>query len=257
MTRIRGYKLVASPCCQTIYAEAQFSSVNFTASAFWTDGKRENSLMPNDGGLRKCECGTFFMMSDCTTTGLDAGDKPYFAKHLLDSDLPLAIQSASSQKVELAARRAYWMHLNEGYRGIYKAHRAAEQKATEIKWASDWHRANPDKRNSFKRFIDKLLFRTQPIAPPAPQTPITFPSFEPTDIQRINMVRLAELLESQSEDYVKEYPIELAELYRELGMFDKASSLINGIKMENQDVVTNLILDLCNKKTSAPVRYRY
>ena len=71
------------------------------------------------------------------------------------------------------------------------------------------------------------------------------------------MIRLAELVESQSEDYVKEYPIELAEFYRELGIFDKASSLINGIKIENQDVVTNLILDLFNKKTSAPVRYRY
>ena len=257
MTRIAGYELIASPCCRKIYAQARFSSVNFSASAFWTDGKRENSLMPNDGGLRKCECGTFFMMSECTTTGLDAGDKPFFAKHLHDSDLPLAIQSASSQKVELAARRAYWMHLNEGYRGLYIAHRAAEQEATELKWVSDWHRANPDKRNSFKRFIDKLLFRTQPIAPPAPQAPITFPSFEPTEIQRKNMIRLAELVESQSEDYVKEYPIELAELYRELGMFDKASSLINGIKIENQDVVTNLILDLCNKKTSAPVRYRY
>jgi hypothetical protein len=71
------------------------------------------------------------------------------------------------------------------------------------------------------------------------------------------MIRLIELVESESESYVKEYPIELAELYRELGMFDKASALINGIKIENQDVVTNLILDLCNKKTSAPVRYRY
>ena len=91
------------------------------------------------------------------------------------------------------------MHLNEGYRGLYIAHRAAEQEATELKWVSDWHRANPDKRNSFKRFIDKLLFRTEPIA----------------------------------------------------------SSLINGIKMENQDVVTNLILDLSNRKISAPVRYRY
>jgi len=71
------------------------------------------------------------------------------------------------------------------------------------------------------------------------------------------MIRLIELVESESESYVKEYPIELGELYRELGMFDKASALINGIKIENQDVVTNLILDLCNKKTSAPVRYRY
>jgi hypothetical protein len=64
-------------------------------------------------------------------------------------------------------------------------------------------------------------------------------------------------LESQSEGYVKEYPIELAELYRELGMFDKAIALINGIKIGNQNVVTNLILDLCNQKISGPVRYRF
>ncbi len=38
MTRIRGYELIGSPCCRTIYAKARFSSVNFSSSAFWTDG---------------------------------------------------------------------------------------------------------------------------------------------------------------------------------------------------------------------------
>ena len=93
MTRIVGYELIARSCCRKIYAQVRFSSVYFSASAFWVDGKRENSLMPNDGGLRKCESGTFFMMIECTSTGLDAGDKLYFAKQLHDSDLPCAIQA--------------------------------------------------------------------------------------------------------------------------------------------------------------------
>jgi hypothetical protein len=53
-----------------------------------------------------------------------------------------------------------------------------------------------------------------------------------------------------------EYPIELAELYRELGEFDTAIKLINGIKDEDQDRLSRLLLELAIEKTTAPIRYR-
>jgi hypothetical protein len=53
-----------------------------------------------------------------------------------------------------------------------------------------------------------------------------------------------------------EYPIELAELHRELGKFDTAIKLIKGIKDEDQDSFSRLLVELSIEKTTAPIRYR-
>ena len=257
MTSISGYELIASPCCRKIYGTPRYASVNFSASAFWTDGKRENSLMPNDGGLRKCECGNFFTLRDCIKLGLDADEKPNFPDHVHPSDLPNAIDSTNSLNVELAARRAYWIHLNDEYRQLYKDHRDEEDSTRKAQWAEKWQLANPDRRSKLKKLLDKLLLIKKPSIPPVPNEPITFPAFQPTDTQRANMVRLVELIKTQPENFSKEYPVELAELHRELGNFDEASALLMDVSPENQDVVTNLMLDLCHQRKSAPVRYRY
>jgi hypothetical protein len=257
MTRISGYELIASPCCRAIYAKARFSSVNFSSSAFWTDGKRENSLMPNDGGLRKCKCGTYFLMSDCTMTGLDAGENPNFAQHVHATELTLAIQTANSESVELAARRAYWMYLNDSYREKYKSHREAEEISTDLHWTSEWNKTNPDNRSPIRKFFDIILRRKAPSAPTAKGRPFTFPEFEPTEIQTKNMLRIVELATSHPEKYSKDYPVELAELYRELGIFDQAISLLKNISLKNQDTVTELLLKMSVEKNTAPIRYKH
>ena len=257
MTRIAGFELVASPCCQMLYAKARYSSVNFSSSAFWTDGKREDSLMPNDGGLRKCQCGNYFVLSECISTGLKATEPFNFPSYVNTSDLPLAIHTAHSQEVELAARRAYWLSLNDPYREQYKAHRKAEQAASQASWIAQWQADHPDTRGSLKKFVDTLLFRKPPSVTPAPTEPITFPPFEPTDTQKTNMLRIIELVLISPPKYSQEYPVELVELYRELGMFDDALDLLSRISVVNQDTLTNLLFELSNKKTSAPVRYKY
>ena len=257
MTSISGYKLIASPCCRTTYARAQFASVNFSASAFWTDGKRENSLMPNDGGLRKCQCGTFFVLSECIQMGLEATEPFNFPSYVSPSDLPLAFQTAHSQEVELAARRAYWLFLNDPYREQYKAHREAEQAAHEANWKDQWQVDHPYTRGVWKKFFDTLLFRKPPSVPPAPIEPITFPPFEPTDAQKTNMLRLIELVQLSSPKYRQDYPVELVELYRELSMFDQAKQLIDGMSEANQDKLTKLLYELCEEEQAAPVRYKY
>ncbi len=256
MTRIAGYDLIASPCCKKIYAQARFASINFSASAFWTDGKRENSLMPNDSGLRKCQCGNYFIQSEAVKLEIPAGDDRKFAPHVHTSDLKHAIAIATSEKVELAARRDYWMHLNDAYREKYCAHRDEEDAQTDAKWENEWRQQNPDDRSIFIKFIDKLK-RVKPKRPSSnPNRSFTFPAFQPTTEQVENMERLTELLLSSTERLHLEYPIELAELYRELGKFDTAIKLINGIKDEDQDSFSQLLLELSIEKTTAPIRYR-
>jgi hypothetical protein len=102
-----------------------------------------------------------------------------------------------------------------------------------------------------------LLFRKPPSVPPAPTVPITFPAFEPTDTQKTNMLRIIELLKISPPKYGQEYPVELVELYRELGMFEQAKTLIESMNEANKDNLTKLLYDLCGERQAAPVRHKY
>ena len=208
MTRVSGRKLIASPCCHTLYAMTSYMSINYSSFAFWTDGKRDGSLMPNDSGLRKCQCGNYFLQSEAVKLEIPAGDDREFAPHV---------------------------HTN---------------------WENEWRRANPDDRSIFKNLIDKLRRIKPQRLPINPNRPFTFPVFQPTTEQAENMEKLIELLLNSTERLHLEYPIELAELYRELGKFDTAIKLINGIKDEDQDSFSRLLLELSIEKTTAPIRYR-
>ena len=187
---------------------------------------------------------------------IPAGDDREFAPHVHTSDLKHAIAIATSEKVELAARRDYWIHLNDAYREKYCIHREAEDAQTDADWENEWRRANPDDRSIFKNLIDKLRGIKPQLPPLNPNRPFTFPAFQPTTEQTENMEKLIELLLNSTERLHLEYPIELAELYRELGKFDTAIKLINGIKDEDQDSFSRLLLELSIEKTTAPIRYR-
>ena len=212
--------------------------------------------MPNDSGLRKCQCGNYFLTSEAVKLELPAGDDRKFAPHVHTSDLKQAIATATTEKVELAARRDYWMYLNDAYREKYCIHRDAEDAQTDANWENKWRRENPDDRSIFKNLIDKLR-RIKPQRPPLnPNRPFTFPDFQPTTEQTENMEKLIELLLNSTERLHLEYPIELAELHRELGKFDTAIKLIKGIKDEDQDSFSRLLVELSIEKTTAPIRYR-
>jgi hypothetical protein len=55
MTSICGYTIRGAVCCGARYKTPRYASINLMSSAFWTDGYREQSLMPNDHGLRRCD----------------------------------------------------------------------------------------------------------------------------------------------------------------------------------------------------------
>ena len=65
MTRMAGSIVFRTNCCGALYRRQAYASINLSAQEYWTDGKRVNSLFPNDGGLRQCQCGTFFLQHEC------------------------------------------------------------------------------------------------------------------------------------------------------------------------------------------------
>ncbi len=76
MTRISGSRIILAPCCGKILTTPSYSSVNLTANEHWTDGKVVGGLFNNGGGLRLCECGEVFLLSDAKQVGTIPKEKP-------------------------------------------------------------------------------------------------------------------------------------------------------------------------------------
>lgn len=244
MTSFSGYYINGAVCCGARYSTRRYRSINFMSSAMWTDGYREHSLMPNDHGLRRCKCGNFFLQSELVTISeVDETDEP-LAPRVPREDLPTAIAQARTPAIELAARLDLWHHLNHDYRDLYRAHREAEDAATQAAWEA----ANPDRRTAWQKLrkIDRM-----PRYQPAVGRPITFPVFEASPAQRENMLALLALIETSGDRYA----FERVELNRELGRFDEARSALNKAKAEDDSslyALSKMLIDQCQ---AAPARY--
>ena len=88
MTIVKGHKVIASPCCKTSYRIPQYSSINLSAYGYWTDGEKESGLSPVGNGLRKCQCGSYYLLRDAFSIDYpDASDVPN-AQWVSPADLP-------------------------------------------------------------------------------------------------------------------------------------------------------------------------
>ncbi len=202
--------------------------------------------MPNDHGLRRCKCGNYFLQSELVTISeVDETDEPS-APRVPPEDLPTAIAQARSQAIELAARLDYWQHLNHAYRDLYRAHRDAEDAATQAAWEA----ANPDRRTAWQKLRN---MDRRPRYEPALGRPITFPVFEASPIQRANMLALLGLIDTADE--TKRHAFTRVELHRELGQFNEARKALVLVDQEDIASVCRLALQLVDQCHAAPVRY--
>lgn len=256
MTIVRGVRILASPCCGAQYAFPRYVSMNFSAFEYWTDGWREFSPMPNDEGLRRCKCEQFVLTKDMVsiekTQASDAhedvpDDLPYMDSVPVEL-LPECIAKASSEEMEVAAGLGYWRHLNHEYRDKYRQHRDAEEAATKAAWEA----ANPDRRT----WWDKFLRRNPLQYSRPPNSPFTYPVFEPTDEQLQNIKRLSKVLFDWRDASRKEHSMELVDLCREQGRFDEAELVISTMDIKTDDVTGQLIAKLIKERQTAPMRYR-
>jgi hypothetical protein len=115
--------------------------MNFSAYAFWTDGWREHSLMPNGEGLRQCSCGKFILFKDLVEIdSAETSDLPII-KRVSPELLPVCIASSENEELEVSARLEYWRELNHAYRERYRIHRDAEEADNKAEWEAE----NPDR----------------------------------------------------------------------------------------------------------------
>ncbi len=248
---IRGVRLLAAPCCGARYSAPRYLSMNFSAFEHWTDGWRDGSLMPNDTGLRRCHCGDLIQMRDLIEIKIaDSSDLPLIDT-VPDHELLECIQGIDNHEIEFAARLMAWRVLNHPYREKYRLHRDAEEAATEAAWRA----ANPERK--LPAGVSTRWARKAPQYLRPPNSPFTYPPFEPSTEQRQNMARLTELLETrETDDLPWGHQLTLAELLREQGRFDEARARIATISNDHNDDALKLIDRLIEGRQAAPMRYR-
>lgn len=248
MTMISGVRIMAAPCCGARFSAPRYLTMNFMAFAYWTDGWRENSLMPNGEGLRQCSCGRFLLLKDLFEIDTaESSDLPSISR--VSSELLQAcIAEADSEELEVAARLEYWRELNHAYRERYRTHRDAEEADNQATWEAE----NPDRRTWWDKFRGRkasVYIRTETMR-------FTVPEFEPSSEQMQNMDRLCAIFCSQHGNSHSRSDITLTELYREQGRFTEAQQMISTINGQDEGVTFKLIAKLIQEKQPALVRYR-
>lgn len=248
MTMIRGVRIRATQCCGKQYSSPRYLSMNFMAFAFWTDGWRENSLMPNESGLRQCDCGAYVRLRDMIDISeQEQSDLPSLGQipgHLLRD----CIERVLDEDMEILARFAYWRHANHEYREIYKVHRDAEEEENK----QTWETAQRESQSWWKR----ALRLPTPEYVRSAASRFTVPPFDPSDTQIENMTILSDKLLASQRDNPKAHALDLAELYRELGRFEEAQIQINKIPENETGTTSKLIANLIDDRERALVRYR-
>lgn len=255
MTRTSGNKVIQTHCCGAEFITPSYSSINLSANERWTDGRVVGSLFENGGGLRRCTCGKYFLLSDATTLGTIAKPKPRAPKdwqrkssswwhqfwgfpdrkHVLntydtrDSDLideeekqlpPNAFHVVDSELVDVISDPKLTPEIEIIARRRY------------------WRYLNDSYRETYRQARE--------------EDPNAIPSFEPTLPQRENMERLLSVLDVHH----TQNRIEMAELLRELG---EPSAAQNALKHANNSQSKDVALQnqLINQGVQAPVRFRY
>ena len=252
MTRISGHTTIASPCCKSLYKVVEYASMNFSVYAYWTDGAKDGALMPNDGGLRVCRCGTAFLLRDAIRLDIEASGDTSFPPKPADTDLPSVIYAATSPQIEATARRNYWRYLNDGYRHQYSAHREKENAKADAQWRDDYYASLP----FFQRAASKLLRSKPPWDYPKPERPFTVPPYKPTTEQTQNMARLLALILNEADQSGKADQLEVAELYRELGQFEAAEEVLSSCNEDHAQVTRQVMSEQIELRSTAPIRYR-
>ncbi len=202
--------------------------------------------MPNDRGLRRCECGNFFLQQELIVVGHIASTDVPSAPMVDPEELPKAIAEARNPFIELAARLDYWQHLNHPYRECYRAHREAEEADTRAAWEAK----NPDLRSSIQKALK--VGRIPKYAPPADR-PVTFPPFKPSAEQRENMMAALDLISAAAD--AERYALERVELHRELGQFGEAQQALESVDRETYATLHRLTTRLIEMQVAAVVRY--
>ena len=255
MTRISySHRIVQAPCCGAEYRTNIYTSINFTAYEYWTDGQNVDSLFPSDGGLRFCTCGQYFLLQNCDHLRVISEAKPR---------APNGWQEVKNNWWDRLLRRPSINDIMRNYDTRSEEDIAASLRVMPIEAQVVSESDLPiviekcdgkreilieARRRLWRSLNDpfRKVYRAHKVT-----SPETYPPYDASYAQKENMLKLAYLLE---ESYSPNW-IEVSELCREVGDMGAAKEALK-LSSKSDKKLIDVIGGLIAMNYSGPVRYR-
>lgn len=215
---------------------------------FWTDASMGDWKAPAESGLRRCSCGSLFLLKDLTYTDRRVGRGDTTVPHaepvrgasaLAAAQEAQASSAPNAADMELAARLEHWWHLNSAYRAWFDQWRSAEDMAVRLQWEKDnpeivaeWDRSNWEDM--------PLDYVPPPYIRPA-DAPYTWPVWFATAPVIEN---LQAILALHNSGRVAVPDLLHAEIHRELGDLDRADAILSSVEnghLQLRDLMRQLV----------------
>lgn len=254
MTRVSGHQVIKTPCCGARLSTTAFASMNFMANEHWTDGRAVGSLSPTDGGLRRCTCGSYFLLSNSESLELIRSKEP-MREITRSIQIEAWLRRKRGETTQQAMERLFGIRDETAIEAISipippAAERVKDSELAELLATNFTDRALLiTARRRYWRYLNDAYrdaYRAH-----KENSPDTYPAYELSTVQIDNMLRLILMLDEEpSSD-----SFEIVELHRELGEPEKALKVLSAIK-DQANVFARISHELIAAGISGPARYR-
>ena len=253
MTRISGHHIVRTKCCKTFFSTLAYSSMNFSAREYWTDGATVDSLTPSTGGLCRCTCGEYFLLKDAEKVQTVRTPKPIPPRDW-NNDAPhfLMLPGETTQQYK---NRIYDTRPIK----VIEAERVPLPQDVQfikdpeliqvIESASSEYSLMLAARRRYWRYLNDPYREAYRLLRETDKS--SFAPYAPTEMQLTNMQQILDLVNQGDEPNC----FEVCELYREMSNFYEAQQALDLAK-EPEPRLTEMMSELLSKKVNAPVRYK-
>jgi hypothetical protein len=264
MTRVSGTNIIRTPCCAAELSTPAYSSLNFMAWEYWTDGYADASLAPGGEGLRRCICGRCFLLAMAQRVKTIPTPKP---------PAPIGWESRRDNWWSRLLGRESRAQILENYDTRLASDIETEQRSmppspeyvrdSELLALIDsgvaddgvmetarrlyWRHLNEPFREIYRAFRESHKGEVDAVGESA-----TFPEYLASSEQTWNMEQLVKLIEGSANPNW----LELAELHREMGDMNAASRALGHIAGEQQRL-HYVVEKLVALKVRCPVRFNY
>lgn len=282
MSRSDGYRLLACPLCHTVHATPHMVAFGFMVTEYWSDTYSVQSLFESRQGLRKCTaCHGFYLQSEAPYIGHLTSAQASRLVAVPPDYIPAFLRRAGSDDVTTANTNSDSAHAGQfwirwlkkwwvgkpfyllptdnppgenkdppkkyprmmtashgGLAGILENQEKYSVNLIQAARILYWIYLNDAYRDTAKSMVEK------------DQEPHS--AFKPTETQIDNMRTLLALLEFADGGY---RATTIAELYRELGQFDRAIEILQ--KTTESNYMSEAILDAARQGIHAPILIPY
>lgn len=236
MSLITRYQLINTNCCHSKYSLLPFYPLPSTNQNRWTDGYVEVGLAPDDGDLKKCKCGSWFLESQAMSAG--EIHKPIeYREETWDLKLEAWLRKGKGETTQEAMERLFRVRPKDVMPILPVqippiAKRLEDEELINVieSDSSDINLLIVARRRYWRYLNDPYRESCVGIQP---GDTCKYPAYEPSAAQRDNMRCLIFMLEAAR----SQNRMEISELYRELGEFENSMRALGSVTDQTKSAI--------------------